>query len=126
MNDKSTYLPSMSIADLDKFCSKIRNDNIKDLTSKGTSRSTEDLSKLHDMANLVYDHDKTYTNALKHIKESSLGTMFKPTKLTVPEIEAETKVKDGTMRAKAEEEIQDSALPEKAKQDMLEKLAGCM
>lgn len=93
MNDKSTYLPSMSIADLDKFCSKIRDDSIKDLTSKGTSRNTEDLSKLDDMANLVYDHDKTYTNALKHIKESNLGTMFKPTKLTVPEIEAETKVK---------------------------------
>ena len=42
------------------------------------------------------------------------------------EAKAETKVKDGTIQAKAEEEINNSALPEEAKQDMLEKLAGCM
>lgn len=39
---------------------------------------------------------------------------------------AETKVKDGTIQAKAEEEINNSALPEEAKQDMLDRLAGCM
>ena len=34
-------------------------------------------------------------------------------------LKAETKVKDGTIQAKAEEEINNSALPEEAKQDIL-------
>ena len=42
------------------------------------------------------------------------------------EAKAETKVKDGTIQTKAEEEINNSALPEEAKQDMLDKLADCM
>ena len=41
-------------------------------------------------------------------------------------VKAETNVKDGTIKVIAEEEINNSALPEKAKQDMLDKLAGCM
>ena len=93
MSKKSTYLPSMSIDDLDRFCNKIRTDNIADVNNKGSNKNSEDLTKLDDMVNLVYDHDEVYSNALKYIKESSLGTMFRTTKLTIPTLEAETKVK---------------------------------